>query len=205
MAKLEIDFNRELLNRHPNEYKGCETKLERRQLKKWKKIEEKPPEKHTNSLKTTDNSANSYSTERHQQKLGSSYNNDAMSLKNEDNGITLTPDPMKRLNDITDNHVLRKRKRKIYAEATQSDLLEGKIADISPNVGKVGAKSGKKSVDLEAIKKTLLSTEASKYSEVSNTPPDICVDISLFHNSSNFVSGTTESEPVMLSTQDMKV
>ena len=128
-----------------------------------------------------------------------------MSLKNEDNNITLTPDLMKRLNNITDNRVLRKRKRKIYAEATQSDLLEGKFVDILPNVGKVGAKSGKRSVDLEAIKKTLLSTEASKFSKVSNTPPDFCVDKSLSHNSSNFVSGTTESEPVMLSTQDMEV
>ena len=128
-----------------------------------------------------------------------------MSLKNKDNNITLTPDPMKRLNNITDNRVLRKRKRKTYAEATQSDLLDGKIVDISPNVGKVGAKSGKRSVDLEPIKKTLLSTEASKFSKVSNTPPDVCVDTSLSHNSSNFVSGTTESEPVMLSTQDMEV
>ena len=41
-------------------------------IKKWKKIEEKPPEKHTNSLKTADNSPNSYSTESHQQKKGSS-------------------------------------------------------------------------------------------------------------------------------------
>ena len=116
VAKLEIDFNKELLNRHPNDhkekrihlskkYKGYETELERRRLKKWKKIEEKPPEKHTNSLKTADNSANSYSTETHQQKQGSSYNDDAMSLKNEDNNITLTPDPMKRLNSITDNRV----------------------------------------------------------------------------------------------------
>ena len=128
-----------------------------------------------------------------------------MSLKNEDNNITLTPDLMKRLNNITDNRVLRKRKRKTYAEATQSDLLEGKFVDILPNVGKVGAKSGKRSVDLEAIKKTLLSTEASKFSKVSNTPPDFCVDKSFSHNSSNFVSGTTESEPVMLSTQDMEV
>ena len=101
--------------------------------------------------------------------------------------------------------VLRKQKRKTYAEATQSDLLEGKIVDISPDVGKVDAKIGKRSVDLEAIKKTLLSTEASKFSKVSNTPPDICVDTSLFHNCSNFVSGTTVSEPVMLSTQDMEV
>ena len=154
---------------------------------------------------TADNSANSYSTESHQQKQGSSYNDDAMSLKNEDNNITLTPDPMKRLTNITDNRVLRKRKRKTYAEATQSDLLEGKVAGTSPNVGKVGAKIGKISADLEAIKKTLLNTEASKFSKVSNTPPDVCVDTSLSDNSSNFVSGTTESEPVMLSTQDMEV
>ena len=67
---------------------------------------------------------------------------------------------------------------------------------------KLVQKSGKRSVDLETIKKTLLSTEASKF---SNTPPDVCVDTSLSHNSSNFVSGTTESESVMLSTQDMEV
>ena len=52
-------------------------------------------------------------------------------------------------------------------------MLEGKIVDILPKVGKVGTKSGKRSVDLERIKKTLLSTEASKFSKVSNTPPDV--------------------------------
>ena len=72
---------------------------------------------------------------------------------------------MKRLNNITDNRVLKKRKRKIYAEARQSDLLEGNIVGISPNVGKVDAENGKRSVDLEAIKKTLLSAEASKFSK----------------------------------------
>ena len=166
----------------------------------------KTTKKHTNSLRTTDNSANSYSTESHQhKKQSSSCNDDAMSLKNEENNITLTLDPMKRLNNITDNRVLRKQKRKTYAKATQSDLLKGKIVDISHNVGKVGAKSGKRSVDLEAIKKTLLSIEASKIFKVSNTSPDVCVDISLSHNSSNFVASTTESEPVMLSTQGMEV
>ena len=112
---------------------------------------------------------------------------------------------MKRLNNIADNRVLRKRKRKTYTKATQSDLLKGKIVSISPNVGKVDAESGKRSVDLEGIEKTLLSVEVSKFSKVSNTPPDICADTSLFHNSSNFVSGTTETEPVMLSTQDIEV
>ena len=66
-AKLEIDFNKELLNCHSNdhkeertclskEHKGYENKLEKWRLKKWKKIEEKLLENHTNSLKTTDNS-----------------------------------------------------------------------------------------------------------------------------------------------------
>ena len=58
---------------------------------------------------------------------------------------------------------------------------------------------------MEAINKTLLKAEGSKFSKVSNTPPYICVDSSLFHNSSNFVFGTTETKPVMLSTQDMEV
>ena len=66
VAKLEIDVNKELLNRHPNDckekqihlskkHKGYENELEKRRLKKWNKIEEKPPKNHTNSLKTTDN------------------------------------------------------------------------------------------------------------------------------------------------------
>ena len=76
---------------------------------------------------------------------------------------------------------------------------------IPPNVGKVDAESGIRSVDLEAIKKTLLNAEVFKFSKVSNTPPYVRVDTSLSHNSSNFVSGTTETEPVMLSTQDMEV
>ena len=71
---------------------------------------------------------------------------------------------------------LRKRKRKSYAEATQSDLLEGKIMGKSPNIRKVDAKSGKRSVDLEARKKTLLSAEVSKFSKISNTLPDVCED-----------------------------
>ena len=128
-----------------------------------------------------------------------------MPLKNEDNNTTITPYPMKRLNNITDNRVLKKRKRKTYAEARQSDLLEGNIVGISPNVGKVDAENGKISADLEAIKKTLLSAEASKFSKVSNTPPDVCAYKSLSHNSSNLVSGTAETEAVMLSTQDMEV
>ena len=38
---------------------------------------------------------------------------------------------------------------------------------------------------------------------ISNNPPNVCVDTYLSHNSSNFVSVTTETEPGMLSTQDM--
>ena len=91
---------------------------------------------------------------------------------------------MKRLN-ITDNRILSKRKRKTYTKATQSEI--------------------KKSVDLQAIKKTLLSAEVSKFSKVSNTPLDICVDTALSRNSSNFDFGTTETEPVTLFTQDMEV
>ena len=137
--KLQIDFNKELLNRHPDDHKEkpihlskrhkrYENELEKRPLKKWKKIEEKL-ENHNNSLKTTNNNANSYSTESHQQEQGSGYNDGAMSLKNKDNNNAITPDPMKRLNNITDNRVLRKRKRKAYTEATQKlvrDLLTWK-------------------------------------------------------------------------------
>ena len=159
-------------------------------------IEEKPPKNHTNSLKTTDNNANSYSTESYQREQGSGYNDGAKSLKNEDKNTAIKPDPMKRFDNITDNRVLRKRKQETYAEATQSVIVESKIVDISPNVEKVDAESGKRSFDLEAIKKNLLSAEGSKFSKVSNTPPNICVDTSLSHNSSNFVSKTTETEAV---------
>ena len=88
---------------------------------------------------------------------------------------------MKRLDNIADNRILRKRKQKTYVEETQSDLVESKIVDISPNVGKVDAESGKRFFDLEAIKKT-------KFSKVSNTPPNIFVNTSLSHNFSNFAS-----------------
>ena len=47
-----------------------------------------------------------------------------------------------------------------------------------------------------------MSAKGSKFSKVSNTPPNVCADTSLSRNSSNFVS---ETEPVMLSTQDMEV
>ena len=217
VAKLEIDFNKELLNRHPNDYKekhiylskkhkGHKNELEKQRLKKWNKIEEKPPKDHTNSVKTTDNNANSYSTKsHHQEEQGSGYNDGAMPLKDEDKNTAIKADQMKRFNNITDNCVLRKRKQKTYAEATQSVIVESKIVDISPNVEKVDAESGKRSFDLEAIKKNLLSAEGSKFSKVSNTPPNICVDTSLSHNSSDFVPETTETESVLLSTQDMEV
>ena len=141
VAKLEIDGNKELMNRHPNDYKekhiylskkhkGYENELEKRRLKKWNKIEEKPPKNHTNSLKTTDNNVNSYSTNSHPEEQGSGYNDGAMLLKNEDKNTATKPDPMKRFDNITDNRVLRKRKQKTYAEATKSDLVESKIVDI---------------------------------------------------------------------------
>ena len=57
------------------------------------------------------------------------------------------------------------------------------IVGISPNVSKFDAESGKRSVDLDTIKKTLLSAEVSKLSEVSNTPSDVCADTSLSHKS----------------------
>ena len=76
---MEIDVNKEQMNRHPNDYKekhihlskkheGYENELEKRRLKKWNNIEEKPPKNQTNSLKTTDNNVNSYSTNSHQEK-----------------------------------------------------------------------------------------------------------------------------------------
>ena len=51
----------------------------------------------------------------------------------------------------------------------------------------------------------MLSAEVSKFFKVSNTPPNICVNTSLSHNSSDFVGETTESESVLLSTQGMEV
>ena len=117
-------------------------------MKKWNRFEEKPPKNHTNSLKIPDNNGNSYSNKsHHQEEQGSGYNDGAMSLKNEDKNTAIKPDPMKRFDNITDNRVLRKRKQKTFAEATQSDLVESKIVDISPNVEKVDAESGKRSFD----------------------------------------------------------
>ena len=51
----------------------------------------------------------------------------------------------------------------------------------------------------------MLSAKVSKFSKVSNTSPDVCADTSLFHKSFNFVFETTETEPAMLSTQDLDV
>lgn len=112
----------------------------------------------------------------------------------------MTPDPIKRLNNNIDNRVLRKRKQKNHDDTTQSDPLEDKIVGISPNVWKIDAESDKRYVDLIAIKKTLLSAEISKFLRVSNTPPNFSVDTCLSYNSSNAVSGTNETEAVMIST-----
>ena len=54
-------------------YKGYKNELEKWRLKQWEKIGDKTPENYTNSLKTTDNNANSYSTEQ-----GSGYNDGAI-------------------------------------------------------------------------------------------------------------------------------
>ena len=61
---------------------------------------------------------------------------------------------------------------KLYLYVLISDPLEDKSVSVPPNVGKVDAKSGKRSVDLEAVKKTLSSAEFCKFSKVSSTPPD---------------------------------
>lgn len=56
--------------------------------------------------------------------------------------------------------------------------------------GKKFIESGKKLVDLEAIKKNLLNAK------VSNTSPDICVDKSFSHNTSTFAFATAETKPL---------
>ena len=59
VAKLEVHCNKELQNRHLNDHKEkdiqlsknqkvYENKSEKRRLKKWQKIEEKPLKNHTN-------------------------------------------------------------------------------------------------------------------------------------------------------------
>ena len=50
-----------------------------------------------------------------------------------------------------------------------------------------------------------MSAKGSTFSKVSDTPPNICVNTSLSHNSSNFVPETAEIKSVLLSTQDMEV
>ena len=62
---------KEPVNRLSKKHKGYENELEKRRLKKWKKIQEKPRDNHTNSLKTTYNNTYSYSTESQQQEQGS--------------------------------------------------------------------------------------------------------------------------------------
>ena len=89
-AKLEIDLNNKLLNRHPNDQKVYifqktqglekEKESEKGRLKKWKKIGEKLLENHTNSLKIADYTTSNYTTESHQQEQASDYKHGAMSL-----------------------------------------------------------------------------------------------------------------------------
>ena len=77
---------------------------------------------------------------------------------------------------------------------------------IPPKAGKVDAESGKRSVDLEARKKTLLSAEISPSFLKFLILHQMFVWIHLCpHNSSTFNSGTTETELVMPSTQDIEV
>ena len=106
-----------------------------------------------------------------------------MSLRNEDNNTTITPGPRKRLNNITYNRFLRKLKRKTYAKAIQSQLKSIHNCGCITQCFKIFAESGKRSVDLDAIKKILLNAEVSKLSEVFNTPSEVCADTSLSHES----------------------
>lgn len=96
--------------------------------------------------------------------------------------------------NITNNRILRKRKWKTYTEAAQSGSFEDESVRITFNFvksvsGKKFVESGKKLVDLEAIKKNLLNAK------VSNTSPDICVDKSFSHNTSTFAFATAETKP----------
>ena len=97
--------------------------------------------------------------------------------------------------NITNNRILRKRKWKTYTEAAQSGSFEDESVRITFNFvksvsGKKFVESGKKLVDLEAIKKNLLNAK------VSNTSPDICVDKSFSHNTSTFAFATAETKPL---------
>ena len=106
--------------------------------------------------------------------------------------------------NIPDN---RKRKWKTCAEAAQPAFFKDQRQKITFNFvksesSKKPVESCKKSVGLEVIIKNLLNTEFLNSLQASNTVLDICVDTSLFHNSFDFVSETTKTEPVMLFAQD---
>lgn len=106
--------------------------------------------------------------------------------------------------NIPDN---RKRKWKTCAEAAQPAFFKDQRQKITFNFvksesSKKPVESCKKSVGLEAIIQNLLNTEFLNSLQASNTVLDICVDTSLFHNSFDFVSETTKTEPVVLFAQD---
>lgn len=106
--------------------------------------------------------------------------------------------------NIPDN---RKRKWKTCAEAAQPATFKDQRQKITFNFvksesSKKPVESCKKSVGLEAIINNLLNAEFLNSFKASNTLLDICVGTSLFHNSFDFVSETTKTEPVMLFAQD---
>lgn len=106
--------------------------------------------------------------------------------------------------NIPDN---RKRKWKTCAEAAQPATFKDQRQKIRFNFvksesSKKPVESCKKSVGLEAIINNLLNAEFLNSFKASNTLLDICVGTSVFHNSFDFVSETTKTEPVMLFAQD---
>ena len=106
--------------------------------------------------------------------------------------------------NIPDN---RKRKWKTCAEAAQPATFKDQRQKITFNFvksesSKKPVESCKKSVGLEAIINNLLNAEFLNSFKASNTLLDIFVGTSLFHNSFDFVSETTKTEPVMLFAQD---
>ena len=194
IAKIEIDFSNEIYKLHPDDYKTkrneltnnnmlYKKQLEKRSSKKWHNLkkENKTSPKETGDKLTTTlaNSSGKLNMQNQSENVHTNHitvDKKFVSTKEKYEIRSLKEAPMSVMNIrtkfITDNRKARLKKSKTYAEVLKSSQAQ----DYSS--------SGENVMNLEAIKKDLLSCENS--SIISTSPPALCTNTSSSENSSAY-------------------
>ena len=194
IAKIEIDFSNEIYKLHPDDYKTkrneltnnnmlYKKQLEKRSSKKWhnlKKENETSPKETGAKLTTTlANSSGKPNTQNQSENVHTNHISvdkkfESTKEKCEIRSLKEAPTSVMNISTkfITDNRKARLKKSKTYCEVLKSSQAQ----DYS--------RSGENVMNLEAIKKDLLSSENS--SIISTSPPALCTNTSSSENSSAY-------------------